>query len=90
MSCWVQITPDIKAAGIIEETSKRHRALPRHIRYYRASAVDRPVENSVRVAHKNRGDRWIDLTRSIIQKGVPVRIAIRRINTSNAKDNITK
>ena len=78
----MQKVPDVIAEGVVEETGKRHRAFPRKIRYHRAPTVHWLVENSIEVATKDRGNRWIDLIRNIIKKS-----AIRSIYTSHERKN---
>ena len=51
----------------------------------RATSIQSPVENRIKVAAQQRGNRKVNFRLKIVQKMVPGRITIGDIQTANAK-----
>ena len=86
----MEIPPNVNSATGIEKVPERRKTLTRRVRWVRTETVNRPIKNRVEIATKDGRNRRIHLHMKIIEKLVPCRVAIRRINTTHTKRFTTK
>jgi len=81
----MQVPPNVDNTTSVKQSSKTDRTLAPSDKGIRATAILRPIENGIKVTHNQSGDRRINPIRNIHKELIPLRVAVRSIETADTK-----